>query len=158
MIFTTKGQMYRLLVDKIPVGTNTTEGTPIKALVDMELDEKPSIIYSIYRDTDAQYLLFTTKWSNEGKTWYSRIDNKYSKNLTRKPSETIFYMLIAYYILICIVVIADIFIDNFMNDSIMALYVIAILCNYLGLVVVDKTMNEVVSLIETSGRGKKKIK
>ena len=54
--------------------------------------------------------------------------------------------------------IADIFIDNFMNKSIMALYVIAILCNYLGLVVVDKTMNEVVSLIETSGRGKKKIK
>ena len=67
-------------------------------------------------------------------------------------------MMVAYYILICIVVIADIFIDNFMNESIMALYVIAILCNYLGLVVVDKTMNEVVSLIETSGRGKKKIK
>lgn len=104
------------------------------------------------------YLLFTTKWSNEGKTWYSRIDNKYSKNLTRKPSETIFYMLVAYYILICIVVIADIFIDNFMNESIMALYIIAILCNYLGLVVVDKTMKEIVSLIETSGRGKKKIK
>ncbi len=100
------------------------------------------------------YLLFTTKWSNEGKTWYSKIDNKYNKNLTRKPSETIFFMLVAYYILICIVVIADIFIDNFMNESIMALYVIAILCNYLGLVVVDKTMNEVVSLIETSGKGK----
>ena len=67
-------------------------------------------------------------------------------------------MLVAYYILICIVVIADIFIDNFMNESIMALYIIAILCNYLGLVVVDKTMKEVVGLIETSGRGKKKIK
>jgi len=67
-------------------------------------------------------------------------------------------MLVAYYILICIVVIADIFIDNFMNESIMALYIIAILCNYLGLVVVDKTMKEIVSLIETSGRGKKKIK
>ena len=62
------------------------------------------------------YLLFTSKWSNEGKTWYSKIDKKYSKNLTRKPSDTIFFMMVAYYILICIVVIADIFIDNFMNE------------------------------------------
>lgn len=61
MVFTDKGQMYRLLVDKIPVGTNTTEGTPIKALIEMQPDEKPSVIYSIYRDTDAKYLLFTTK-------------------------------------------------------------------------------------------------
>jgi len=104
------------------------------------------------------FLLFTMKLSNEGKTWYSKIDKKYSKNLTRKPSDTIFYMLGAYYILVCIVVIGDMFIENFMNESILALYVIAILCNYYGLVIVDKTMKEVTSLIETSGRGKKKIK
>ena len=61
MIFTNKGKMYRLLVDNIPVGTNTTEGTPIRALVDMEADETPSVIYSIYRETDAKFVLFTTK-------------------------------------------------------------------------------------------------
>ena len=61
MVFTDKGKMYRLLVDTIPVGTNTTKGQPIKSLVSMEPDENPTVIYSIYRDTDAKYVLFTTK-------------------------------------------------------------------------------------------------
>ena len=61
MIFTNKGKMYRLLVNDVPVGTNSTQGQSIKALVSMEPDENPSIIYSIYRDTDAQFVLFTTK-------------------------------------------------------------------------------------------------
>lgn len=61
MIFTDKGKMYRLLVNDVPVGTNTTQGQSIKALVEMEADENPTIIYSIYRDTDAKYVLFTTK-------------------------------------------------------------------------------------------------
>lgn len=61
MIFTDKGKMYRLLVNDIPVGTNTTKGTPIGGLITLEPDEKPTIIYSIYRDTDAKYVLFVTK-------------------------------------------------------------------------------------------------
>lgn len=61
MIFTDKGKMYRLLVNDIPVGTNITKGQSIKSLIAMENDEEPVIIYSIYRDTDAQYVLFVTK-------------------------------------------------------------------------------------------------
>lgn len=61
MIFTDKGKMYRLLVNDVPVGSNTTQGQSIKSLVAMDTDESPSVIYSIYRDTDAQYVLFTTK-------------------------------------------------------------------------------------------------
>ena len=61
MIFTDKGKMYRLLVDSIPVGTNTTKGVPVKSLVPMEPEENATVIYSIYRDTDAKYVLFTTK-------------------------------------------------------------------------------------------------
>ena len=61
MIFTNKGKMYRLLVDEIPVGTNATKGQSIKSLVAMDRDEEASIIYSIYRDTDAKYVLFVTK-------------------------------------------------------------------------------------------------
>ena len=68
MIFTNKGMMYRLLVDNIPVGTNTTKGTPIKALVQMEPNETPAVIYSVYRDTDAKYVLFTTKQGMVKKT------------------------------------------------------------------------------------------
>ena len=61
MVFTNKGQMYRLLVNNIPVGTNTAGGQSIKSLIAMETNEEPAIIYSIYRDTDAQYVLFVTK-------------------------------------------------------------------------------------------------
>lgn len=61
MIFTNKGKMYRLLVDNIPVGTNVSQGTNIKTLVPMEPGEEPATIYSIYRETDAKYVLFATK-------------------------------------------------------------------------------------------------
>ena len=61
MVFTNKGKMYRILVDNIPVGTNTTKGQSLQSLIEMESDEKPTLIYSIYRDTDANYVLFATK-------------------------------------------------------------------------------------------------
>ena len=61
MVFTDSGKMYRLLVDTIPVGTNVTKGVPIKSLIAMEANENPTIIYSIYRDTTAKYVLFVTK-------------------------------------------------------------------------------------------------
>ena len=61
MVFTDKGKMYRLLVNDIPVGTNASAGQSIKALVAMEPGESATVIYSIYRDTDAKFVLFVTK-------------------------------------------------------------------------------------------------
>ena len=61
MVFTNQGNMYRLIVDDIPEGTNTSKGTPVKALISMNHDEVPVVIYSIYRDTDAKYVVFVTK-------------------------------------------------------------------------------------------------
>ena len=61
MIFTNKGKMYRLLVDNIPVGTNKSQGVPINSLVSMEGDEIATTMYSLYRDTDAKYVLFITE-------------------------------------------------------------------------------------------------
>ena len=61
MIFSNKGKMYRLLVNDIPVGTNVSTGQSIKSLINMDIDEEPAVMYSIYRDTDAKYVLFVTK-------------------------------------------------------------------------------------------------
>ena len=61
MIFTNQGRMYRLLVNDIPIGTNVSQGQSVRSLISMEKDEEPVIIYSIYRDTDAKYVLFVTK-------------------------------------------------------------------------------------------------
>ena len=61
MVFTDQGKMYRILVDNIPVGTNVSKGTSLHQLIEMQDNENPSIIYSIYRDTDAKFVLFVTK-------------------------------------------------------------------------------------------------
>lgn len=68
MIFTNKGRMYRLLVNDIPIGTNVSQGQSIKSLIAMETDEEPTTMYSIYRDTDAKYVLFITKNGTVKKT------------------------------------------------------------------------------------------
>ena len=61
MIFSDKGKMYRLLVNDIPVGTNVSKGQSVKSLINMDMEEQPAVMYSIYRDTDATYVLFVTK-------------------------------------------------------------------------------------------------
>lgn len=68
MVFTDQGRMYRLLVNDIPVGTNVSQGQSVKSLIAMETDENPAVIYSIYRDTDAKYVFFTTKNGTVKKT------------------------------------------------------------------------------------------
>ena len=60
-IFSTKGKMYRILVDDVPVGTNSSKGVNVQTLIEMEQDEKPALIYSMYYETDAQYVFFATK-------------------------------------------------------------------------------------------------
>ena len=80
MIFSNKGKMYRLLVNDIPVGTNTSKGSAVKGLVPMEADEHPSTMYSIYRDTDAKFVLFATKNGLVKKTTLEEYTNTKKKN------------------------------------------------------------------------------
>ena len=61
MFFTDKGKMYRLLVDKVPVGTNASKGGRIGALVNLEADEKVIAMTSLYRKSQADYVIFITK-------------------------------------------------------------------------------------------------
>ena len=82
MIFSDKGKMYRLIVDNIPEGTNTSKGTPVRALIEMEAGENAQTIYSIYRDTDAKYVLFITKKGMVKKTALSEyVGTKKSKGI-----------------------------------------------------------------------------
>lgn len=61
LIFSDKGKLYRLLVDKIPTGTNTSKGVPVGTLIKMPDNESVAAIYSQYRGTDAKYLFIATK-------------------------------------------------------------------------------------------------
>lgn len=61
MVFTNTGKMYRLLVDNIPVGTNASKGVRIGTLIKFEAGEEVVAITSLYRKTDAEFVLFVTK-------------------------------------------------------------------------------------------------
>lgn len=61
MIFTSKGKMYRLLVDTIPEGTNTSVGTPLSTLIEFDKDEVPMAYTTLERDSDKKFIFFATK-------------------------------------------------------------------------------------------------
>ena len=61
MVFTNFGKVYKLLVDSIPVGTNTSTGVPINSLIELDNNEKAEVIYSLNRENTAKYILFATK-------------------------------------------------------------------------------------------------
>lgn len=69
MFFTDKGKMYRLLVDKVPVGNNTTKGTYIGDFIKIEPTEKVIAVTSLHKNTNAQYVLFITKKGMVKKTY-----------------------------------------------------------------------------------------
>ena len=61
LVFTNKGKMYKVLVDKLPVGTNASKGTNIANLINIEPDEKVINITSLARENQAKYVVFITK-------------------------------------------------------------------------------------------------
>lgn len=61
LIFTNKGKMYKILVDKIPAGTNASKGQNLSSLITMEPEEKIVAAASLNKDLDANYVVFITK-------------------------------------------------------------------------------------------------
>ena len=61
LIFTSEGRMFRMLVDNIPAGTNTTRGTNLATLLKLNSNEKIMYVTSQFRETDAKYVVFFTK-------------------------------------------------------------------------------------------------
>jgi DNA gyrase subunit A len=61
MMFTDKGKMYRILVDKLPVGTNASKGENIAKLIMLEPSEKVIAITNLEQEHNAKYVVFITK-------------------------------------------------------------------------------------------------
>lgn len=61
MVFSSKGKMYRLLVDNIPEGTNTSAGLPLSGLLTFEDNEIPMAYTTLSRDTNKKFIFFATK-------------------------------------------------------------------------------------------------
>ena len=61
LIFTSEGRMFRLLVDNVPEGTNTSKGANLATLLKFNPNEKVMYVTSQFRETDAKYVVFFTK-------------------------------------------------------------------------------------------------
>ena len=61
MIFTSTGKMYKLPVDKIPEGNNTTKGINLNSIFTFEKDEKIQAAINLKHTTNAEYVVFFTK-------------------------------------------------------------------------------------------------
>ena len=61
LIFTSEGRMFRMLVDNVPAGINTSRGTNLATLLKLNPNEKIMYVTSQFRETDAKYVVFFTK-------------------------------------------------------------------------------------------------
>lgn len=61
LLFSTKGKMYRLLVDNIPAGTNVSKGSAISSLIKIDYDERIIATCNLADSKHAKYVAFVTK-------------------------------------------------------------------------------------------------
>ena len=61
LVFTTKGKMYKILVDNIPAGTAASKGVQIGNLISLDPDEKVIKTTTLKRKTTAESAIFITK-------------------------------------------------------------------------------------------------
>jgi len=75
LAFSNIGKMYKILVNNIPVGTNTTRGQNINTLINMEYNEKIIAITSLDKQNPAPYVVFFTKNGMIKKTAFDEYKN-----------------------------------------------------------------------------------
>lgn len=75
MVFSSLGKMYRILVDNIPEGTNTSIGVPLSTLIKFENNEVPMAYTTLTRDTTKKFIFFATKKGVIKKVPLSEYDN-----------------------------------------------------------------------------------
>ena len=68
LIFTSEGRIFRLLVDNVPEGTNTSKGANLATLLKFNPNEKVMYVTSQFRETDAKFVVFFTKKKKNKKT------------------------------------------------------------------------------------------
>ena len=90
--------------------------------------------------------MFIKKWGNDGITWFRRSDKNFKERLTRKYSDTTFYIITFLTMLLLIVT----FFESFFYQNYIALliaYTIAMLFLVILLIMTDRTNKQVLQLI-----------
>ena len=61
MLFSNKGKMYKMSVNKVPEGTNTTKGISLTQFIKTDTDEKIIAASCLHSDSMPKYIIFITK-------------------------------------------------------------------------------------------------
>lgn len=61
MLFSNKGKMYKMSVNKVPEGTNITKGTSLTQFIKTDTDEKIIAASCLHSDSMPKYIIFITK-------------------------------------------------------------------------------------------------
>ena len=61
MLFSNKGKMYKMSVNKVPEGTNITKGTSLTQFIKTDADEKIIAASCLHSDSMPKYIIFITK-------------------------------------------------------------------------------------------------
>ena len=98
-------------------------------------------------------VIYLNKWSKEGKTWYKKRDKSYTDNLTRKQSDLLLFIMVAYTLIVCGLYIIEFFIPSITLDLsvIISFYILTIVFEYVIYVIVVRTFKEVNKLIDKDG-------
>ncbi len=90
--------------------------------------------------------MFTKKWGLDGITWFRRNDKDYKKNLTRKYSDLLFYIIGAFGMFLCIVTLFE----NTFKENYIALligYIISIIVLVVIFSMTDRVSKQIEQLI-----------
>ena len=61
LLFSRKGKMFKMIVDDVPVGTNSSKGINVNTLIKIDADDEIIAITSLARSSTAKYVVFFTK-------------------------------------------------------------------------------------------------
>lgn len=110
------------------------------------------LYWMIFSITFLGNILCINKWSKEGKTWYKNADKNWSKNLTRKPSDTLLFAIVIYTLIVCSIFIIEFFAYNIiMNNLVILLYfILTVIFEYVIHLIINRTFKEIEGLISTN--------
>ena len=61
LLFSRKGKMFKMIVDDVPIGTNSSKGINVNTLIKIDADDEIIAITSLARSSTAKYVVFFTK-------------------------------------------------------------------------------------------------
>lgn len=61
LLFTKSGKMFKMVVDNVPIGSNTSKGVLVNTLINIDSNDEVIAMTALSRENDARFVVFFTK-------------------------------------------------------------------------------------------------